>query len=268
MKTKEATKRKALALVSRFEGFRAAPTGNFDGQLLSWGPLQWNVGQRTLMPVLRDIRRRNPEKFERIMGDDFSAALDDDQTFRSFVKQFVLSGNEVSDPWVSRFSTLSGTAEAQAAFVAASEPYQERARRLCEALGFQTERGYALCLDVAVQNGAPRQDHIDAFRKYMAEAKSPMAEWEMLKVFARIVALAANERWQRDVLSRKLTIAVGGGVVHGMYIDLDDYGISYTDVWYEAEMPCGIERIFVDGVELRVERASVVRNKLYVRTRK
>jgi hypothetical protein len=52
---------KALRIVSRYEtnGCWAGATGNFDGQLLSVGAMQWNFGRGSLQPLLK----RFTEKF-------------------------------------------------------------------------------------------------------------------------------------------------------------------------------------------------------------
>jgi peptidoglycan hydrolase-like protein with peptidoglycan-binding domain len=52
---------RCLALTGTFETSTAAPecfcglAGNFDGQGISFGVLQWNLGQGTLQPMLRDM---------------------------------------------------------------------------------------------------------------------------------------------------------------------------------------------------------------------
>jgi hypothetical protein len=52
---------------------------------------------------------------------------------------------------------------------------------------------------------------------------------------ALAVAEASLPQWQADVRSRKLTIAVGQGVVHGRVYHLErDFGVRYTHPWRAA----------------------------------
>ena len=223
------------------------------------------------MPLLRRIRELDPPTFESIMGDNFLGALDEDGEFRRFIANDVLDDHgAVRSEWVDRFTLLYNTNAAQLVFAEASEPFIDSAATLCEKAGFITERGFALCFDVAVQNGAPREDHLRAFGDTKKDGRwSTSPEWKKLKRFAHIVADLANPRWRDDVLARKLTIAVGAGVVHGKRYDPEEqFGIDYDRIWYDHKLPCGIKRIFLNGEELRVDRASLVENKLYVRTRK
>ncbi len=48
-----------------------------------------------------------------------------------------------------------------------------------------------------------------------------------LRIIATRSAASANPKWVADVQNRKLTIANGGGTVHGNHYDLEaQYGIS------------------------------------------
>ena len=67
------TAHKALAMTAAFEG-GGRLAGNFDGQLLSWGPLQWNVGKGTLLPLLKRVAELEPRTRD-LMGEPFVAAL-------------------------------------------------------------------------------------------------------------------------------------------------------------------------------------------------
>jgi len=225
---------KVLRMVHAFEGGHLA--GNFDGQVLSWGPLQWNLGQGTLGPVLQRIVELEPEAAARIMGEEFAeAARAGNLAMVRFARARILDhrGRPKAE-WRDAFRRLGELEGTHRAFREAAQPYLKRGQRLAEALGFETERGYALGVDVAVQNGAPRRDHIREYRRRLGSGKRYPMEWQRLKLFAHVVADAANPRWHDDVLSRKLTIAVGRGRVHGKdYVLERDFGISYWRKWWE-----------------------------------
>lgn len=59
-----------LRIVARYEtnGCWGAPTGDFDGQLVSVGVMQWNFGQGSLQPLLKRFREKfsSHEHFEKV----------------------------------------------------------------------------------------------------------------------------------------------------------------------------------------------------------
>src|SRR5690606_10485741 len=93
--------------------------------------------------------------------------------------------------------------------------------RILADVGFTSERGYSLALDTAVQNwshtnrGRPAyyRAHLDRLANGRPHAE--LAEWERMKAFAHAISEGADQRWRRDTLARKLTIALGEGWVHG-----------------------------------------------------
>lgn len=229
---KEDLKEKLMRLIDYFEtgGRWGLVAGNFDGQFLSWGPLQWNVGQGTLLNVLRKIPQNLIVKY---LGQDFYNNLSSNDALRKFVVSNVLnSDGSVKRDWAKRFYDLAFEKEVIKVFIDSAEFYFSNAIKLVLALGFETERGFALCFDIAVQNGAPRKDHINEYRR-REQAQKPQHEWERLKILANVVADLANPRWKNVVLMRKLFIAVGRGRVYGRDLELEkDFGISYNRKWY------------------------------------
>lgn len=232
--------KKLIRLTAAFEGGGLA--GDFDGQVISWGALQWNLGQNTLQPVLRRIYQLDLVGTQLAMGTAYCAALKNDNDLYRFARAEILGGGkEPAKPWVEKFSKLSRLEAAAQAMAEASQPYLNGAMSLANACRIDTERGLALCLDIATQNGAPRSSHIfeykddlEQFRKKYHEKRRwyEIAEWQRLKVLAVAVADLANPRWRQDVLDRKLTVALGKGVVHGRKYNLEkDFDISYFRAW-------------------------------------
>lgn len=233
---------RVLALTWQFEG--GALTGNFDGQIASWGPLQWNLGSGTLQPLLRRIAALDPAALDR-HAPGLRAAL---RTNADTVAWFRAVVHDPTNPaqarWsmITAFALLAATPAAQQAFYEASRPYLEKARQHAARLGLETERGLALMLDVAVQNGGVRADHLTRYWE-LAKTAPAFHEWERLKLLAIAVADSANPKWRSDVLARKLTIALGGtsnsGLrVHGRAVELTQFDIKYwlepgvKAVWY------------------------------------
>jgi len=88
--------------------------------------------------------------------------------------------------------------------------------------------------DIAVQNGSVDRGGAGAKMRDDFELINPTLstheqEVERMRVIARRRAEVARPQWRTDVLSRKMTIAEGSGVVRGRSYDLeDDFGIGLT----------------------------------------
>lgn len=238
-----------LHLVATFEGGMSAVAGNFDGQLLSFGPLQWNLGQGTLQPLLRDLSggghtSRSSAAFTQYLGNEFAAACaKGDPHLSEYVRSRCYRGGQLDPKFRASLKALALTPDAMAAFIRHAEPYFGKAEAAAQQLDFQTERGLALLFDIAVQNGMRqgglREDHLKAYQAACRHLPERAPEWQRLKLLAHTVADCANPRWHDDVLSRKLSIALGGtqqsGLpVHGKHFNLErDFGIRYYAPWKE-----------------------------------
>lgn len=229
----------SLKLTSTFEGGAHAVSGNFDGQVMSFGPLQWNLGQKTLQPLLKRIVELDENQARILLTPEIVEAIKNG-TVESFVRQFVLDPKNPANlypVWKNRFIRLAASPLAKEVFRQFAEPYFKKAESACELLGFVTERAFALCFDIAVQNGGVRRDHLREYRKRLTSQHN--VEWEKLKLLAQVVSDLANPRWKRDVLSRKLSIALGGTFqsgmeVHGRRFDVKkDFDIHYEKGWKE-----------------------------------
>lgn len=236
MKARASTIRKSMRLIEAFEGYRVL-AGNFDGQVLSWGVLQWNIGQGTLPPLLRRIITLDPAGAREALGDDLvDATMHSPQALERFARERILSANGgAKTKWQRAFDRLGLLDAAVAAQAEAAEVYHRRAESICEEFAFASERAYCLALDIAVQNGSVQasdrrlyQQHAERMARVSGRLESELAEWERMKALAHAVADDASPKWRRDVRDRKLTIALGQGWVHGRQYDLEgDFGIRY-----------------------------------------
>ncbi|HEX2864486.1 MAG TPA: hypothetical protein VHN99_07945 [Deinococcales bacterium] len=215
-----------MAMIARHEGGWDALAGDFDGQGLSFGPLQWNLGQGTLVPVLRNAINRDPAGVAAIMGQAFIGACRSTGTLAAHLK----AGK---GPPASAWKRLAALPAMRQAFQDGAAPYLTRANAACNHLALWSERAAALCLDICVQQGDVRAD-IRAEYKRLGGPRLP-EEWQRLKALAVAAANSANPRWREDVLARKLTCALGAGIVHGRDEILDrDFGLVYTRTWFEG----------------------------------
>jgi hypothetical protein len=220
------TKQKALLITSEYEGpdGYSNVTGNFDGQGLSFGALQWNLGQGTLQPILSSLITRYPDTVNAIFGGDKLQTLQNVLATSSSEQVdwgqsiSLHGGGTIQSDWCQAFKHLGQTAQCQTVQLEAADAYLQRAKALCDEFGIRTERGYALMFDIAVQNGSVS----DAARTYMdQQGGTDIAEKEKLSLIAQAVANASAAAYRNDVLARKMAIVNGSGVVHDTYFDFD-----------------------------------------------
>ena len=226
---------RCLALTGSFETGRLAPecfaamTGDFDGQGMSFGALQWNFGQGTLQPLLKEMLTNHND----IASSIFGANLNQLQQAISGGKEAALSfaasiqdqsKKVIAAPWKQMFRSLGLTPEFQAIEAKGAAAYYGRAIKLCNDYELWTLRGRALMFDICVQNGSipdkVRDLILTDFRKI--DSSQPAEEVELLRMrsVANRRAEAANPRFIEDVRTRKLCIAEGKGTVHGITYDL------------------------------------------------
>lgn len=226
---------RCLALTGSFETGRFSPdcfaalTGNFDGQGMSFGALQWNFRQGTLQPLLNEMFTNHQETAATIFG-----------VYLNMVKQAINGGEEsaltfaasiqdqtkktIRDPWKQMFTALGLTPEFQAIEVKGVAEYYGRGVTLCDDYGLWSERGRALMFDISVQNGSipvnVKSLIIADIGKISQSLTPEETELEKMRIVANRRAEAANPKFVEDVRRRKLCIAEGKGVVHGMNYDL------------------------------------------------
>ncbi len=226
---------RCLALTGAFETSAAIPecfaalSGNFDGQGISFGALQWNLGQGSLQPLLEEMDRTHPEIPEEIFADGYpeleamlEAPLEEQLAWARSVqdpRRFVLF-----EPWRGQFKTLGRRDEYQAIQVKAAGRLYRTGVGWCRTYKVWSERAVALMFDIAVQNGS-----ISALVRTQIEQDVRQSEpWPdreaeevgRLRIIANRRAEAARPEWVEDVRARKLCIANGGGTVHGTHYDL------------------------------------------------
>src|SRR5882724_5034584 len=112
---------RCLALTASFETGHPPPdsyagiSGDFDGMGISFGALQWNLGQGSLQPLLRDFDTANHGIVDSIFGpkaEEFRAVLaspTDDQL--DWARSIQASRFVLIEPWLGYFKTLGRTQE-------------------------------------------------------------------------------------------------------------------------------------------------------------
>src|SRR5438128_2287549 len=235
---------RCMALTGAFETNRPFPdcfaglSGDFDGQGLSFGVLQWNLGQGSLQPLLAEIDRTQPAltgrifdthyaEFQSMLGLDrddqllWARSIQDRATFR------------LVEPWAGMFKTLGRAPEFQSIETKYAQQLYQDATVLCGLYGVSSERAVALMFDIKVQNGSINTVVQAQIQRDVAGLDAALQgddlEVARLQIIANRRAEAANPQWVEDVRQRKLTIANGTGAVHGRRYDLAaQYGVRLT----------------------------------------
>jgi len=208
--------------------------GDFDGQGISYSALQWNFGQSTLQPLLIEMTSSHPDVMRRVFGDRSTALSGVFAMPRSRQLEWARSIQSVqhalNDTWRGCFHALGETAEFQAIATRHASSLFDGALALCRTYGLESQRAAALMFDIKVQNGTigtPAHSRIEQDFANLAPGDPPVVETAKMRIVANRVADTANSRWKEDVRSRKLAVANGTGVVHGLHYDLAaQYGVT------------------------------------------
>jgi hypothetical protein len=234
---------RCLALTGTFEtnclppGCFARVSGDFDGQGISFSALQWNLGQGTLQALLAEMNSTHAAVMSQVFGDGYAQLTGILGGTRSsqmaWARAIQNSRNTLQEPWASRFQSLGRTAEFQSVATHRTADLYNGALTLCRTLGLHSQRAAALMFDIKVQNGGIGPSALTLIEKdfaAIAAGDADVVEVAQLRTIANRIADSANLRWREDVRSRKLAIATGTGVVHGMHYDLAaQFGLTMTD---------------------------------------
>ena len=237
----ESVQFRCMALTGSFETDQFFPdcfaglSGDFDGQGISFGVLQWNLGQGSLQPLLQNINTMHPDIVESIFGPnyaEFKAMLGAPKSEQlEWARSIQNVKHAPIEPWKGQFKTLGRQQLFQDIQVQFATRLFKDAIALCSDFGLLSSRAAALMFDITVQNGNISKlvkEQIEGdFGQINPGMSSDQAEVERLRIIANRRAAAANAEWVEDVRARKLTIANGQGTVHGNFYDLkEQYGLG------------------------------------------
>lgn len=206
--------------------------GNFDGQGLSLGYLQWCIGQGTLQPLLNRMDREYNSEMKSIFGTNYDSIhnmiLDTKENQLAWAKSINDSTNTISEPWYSQFVSLCNSQNFINIESDAAAYKVGQAMIICDKYNLKTIRGFALAFDIAVQNGSISTNAAKIIDSALDQNPN-MIEKDLLKVIANAVADTSPNNVE-DIRSRKLAIVNGSGFVHGFVLNLDkNYGLSDSE---------------------------------------
>jgi hypothetical protein len=229
---------RCLALTGSFETGRYPPdcfwgvTGDFDGMGISFGALQWNVGQGTLQPILQQMYSRHADVVRNIFHEYFDtmAQLASEVVAEqlAFTRSIQTRGI-LHEPWQGMLITLGRTAECQGIQTEQASGVFKKALQMCGDYGLVSERALALMFDIATQGGSigsvVRAQIMADFAHL--PPNDPGNEVAKMAIVANRRAASSGPKFVDDVRTRKLTVANGAGTVHGIYYDLADmFGLT------------------------------------------
>jgi len=237
--------KRVLAMTASFETDKGFPdcfagiSGDFDGQGLSFGALQWCLGQKSLQPLLKEMLEEDLAAAQDALGaarlktlQDVLAKPFDQQMAWARSIQFTQrnsAGKRVlvlDAQWRAALVALGRTDTMIKIQTEQAGVRFQKALANCKEYDCVTERAVALFFDINVQNGrvdvAGARARILADVAKLSKSLDPIAkEVETLKIVAQRRAEVSNPQWRADVLSRKMAIANGSGKVHGKVHDFE-----------------------------------------------
>jgi len=236
MSISEKTKKNLLENTGFFEGNKnySTVTGNGDGQGMSFGIIQFNFGQKTLQPLLKDYINNYEKRFEKIFDDkasEFKKVIYDYSNYEQikWAKSITSSNGKLESEWSKLFEKLGKDEYNQKLQIKHASSYIKRALSLAKTFDIKTTQGLAFLFDQAVHEwsfkssiSTIKNDVNDYARRYFRRYKENMPEFERLGVILDYVR-------SNDGKNRRFAIRSGRGYVHGKTYDIDKFHLSYDD---------------------------------------
>jgi peptidoglycan hydrolase-like protein with peptidoglycan-binding domain len=260
------TELKAVKITSTFETGRPGGfgglTGNFDGQGLSFGLMNFAFKAGSLPPLLQEFITKHPDRYAAAFGKDagrfkeivFATKPDPSnpkRRVRDVERQMAFvntqmnlypakaKGNKIVEPWKTYFGRLENDPKFRKIQVAAVRRALDRARYWSNYFELRTERGFAFMFDLVSSHGgawlnAPKFKgrRRALLRKMLAAKKAELGrdtltEREKMEVIANMIADVSLPEWREKARVRKLWFVRGSGKVHGHAWDIrKDFGVT------------------------------------------
>lgn len=222
---------RCLGLTSTFEGHGyTLAEGNFDGAGVTWGIIGFTLKGGELTSIVDEAYKRDPTLVRNCFGDGTDTLLhilgqprDQQLAWASSVSSGA-SKSTLAEPYKNGFHQLGETSlgqELQQKRVDAD--YFQPALATAKAYGLTTELGIALAFDIHVQDGGI---HHTVGDKVRAQMHPGISERDVRVLIANGIADHALPAWSEDVRTRKLTVATGEGIVHGVHYLLKNWGLA------------------------------------------
>ena len=233
---------KAVEITSLFEtgkrgGFYGL-SGNFDGQGLSFGLVNWNIGTGSLQPLLRDFAREQPARWAQVFGPHAPAFLmvitPDSKAAKKVQLKFAVEQMNTStvvkdkpkwsikEPWVTYFKRLSEDREFQQIQVRYVRGLLKRAGYFCQYFKLTSEMAFAYMFDAVSSHGkwwltkkfgGREKRRIEIEKKIAAltaqHGEGRVPEADILLAIADVLSVTSAARWAAHVRRRKRWFVTG-----------------------------------------------------------
>ena len=201
--------------------------GNFDGQGISWGAMQWNLGQGSFQDILKRMKNEYPDKFKACFDDD------DYNTFVKIIEKqapyttndlavtwslgIQSDGYELDTKWEAYFDELANVKEFQeiqyqyggAKNHNGAKIIIDWLRNVVPSLTQYIQlRSYVCLFDLVNQQGSISDSAKEGFASYW-QKNPPVNQMELFKYLGKEYGLkssAENGKWRSDCISRRLGI--------------------------------------------------------------
>ncbi len=220
---------RAMNLVSNFEGtsFGDCNARDIDDAGLTMGIAGFTTAHGEVQQLLAEYLSEMPAALNELparLRDRLTDCMDQRRSAVQWRKLFYGADNVVSAEWRTALRQWGRCpAMRKLQLHTAKKRFWTPATAAAASLGFTSLQARCFFLDVAVQNGGWRRQHLATVRR-MSDWQSNI-EQKSLIVAARAVAACANEEWRNDVLARKMTLATGRGLVHGREWSMAAHGL-------------------------------------------
>ena len=232
--------RRALEITSTLETGKAGGfyglSGNFDGQGLSFGLVNWTIGTGSLQPLLRDFAHEEPSRWKAVFGRDadrFEAliARKGREAEREQLRFAVEEMNEkalvrghvrwaIREPWRTYFKRLSEEPAFRQIQLRYVRNLLGRAAYFCRLFALKSERAFAFMFDAVSSHGKwwltrKFPGGAQKRRLLLEERLRPFGgighgpEREVLLIIADVLAETSAPRWADNVRSRKRWFVTG-----------------------------------------------------------
>jgi len=230
----------ALMITGKYEGSGFGQvTGNFDGQGISAGILQWNYGQGSLQSkiLLPLVNKMGAEWVDNFFPVSVSiTATMSPRKAKAYAKKHMLTGSifnkkYVDSNWARQWQLFLTQDEVIEVQREACASVASKAFKYCEDHGMMSAKSFCWFFDIVTQNGSlkgvRKPINLSQYSEYLVDdggknfniwkQHNPSDETKILFIWTckRVV----RNQWASDVIARKGTIAHGTGVVHGQIHD-------------------------------------------------
>jgi hypothetical protein len=202
-------------------------SGNFDGQGLSFGLVNWTIGTGSLQPLLREFAAEQPDRWKVAFGphatsflaliskkgkaaeaEQLRFAVDQMNESKVVKKKTIWS---IREPWHTYFTRLSEDPEFQRIQVRHVRTLLNRARYFCERFGLTSERAYTFMFDAVSSHGqwwisvkhreALVKERLDALETKYGKGNVP--EEDVLLAIADVLGETSAKKWGKKARVRK-----------------------------------------------------------------